>query len=124
MSTILEGREILIVEDQPLIAMDVSEALESAGAVVMTSRTLSHALLAVEREGISGAIIDHGLPDGNSEPLCKRLGERGIPFLIYSGYKDGGGGPCGRAPHVDKPATDVQIVNAMVELIFQKHTAR
>ena len=119
MSTILAGRGILLVEDQPLIAIDVADALESAGAVVLTASTLNHAMLAVERDGIAGAIIDHGLPDGNSDMLRKRLHERGIPFLIYSGSDDASG-PRGHAPHIQKPADPSRLVSAMAELLHQK----
>ena len=41
----------------------------------------------VEHDGLSGAILDHSLGDGNSSLLYARLKERGIPFLIYSGLE-------------------------------------
>jgi CheY-like chemotaxis protein len=122
--TTLAGRGILVVEDQPLIAGDIAEALERAGAVVTTASTVTQALLAVDREGISAAIVDHALPDGSSEPVCKRLGERGIPFLIYSGFEDLASGSCEGAPHVGKPASQLGLVSAMVELLFLNRAAR
>ena len=47
--------------------------------------TLKEALVLVEHDGLSLAILDHALGDGDSTRLCERLRERGIPFLIYSG---------------------------------------
>ena len=41
----LQGRSILIVEDEAIIAMDLTMALESAGAEVTSTGTLKHALL-------------------------------------------------------------------------------
>ncbi len=36
----IRGREILVVEDEPFIALDISEALETAGASVVVTNTL------------------------------------------------------------------------------------
>ena len=93
----LEGRSILIVEDEPLIVMDITQAFEATGAALTTTNTLKHALILVEHDGLSGAILDHALGDGDSSQLCARLKERGIPFMIYSGFDTVGGAvraPC------------------------------
>src|SRR4029078_528355 len=99
----LDGRSILIVEDEPLIVMDITQAFEGSGAALTTTNTLRHALILFERDGLSGAILDHSLGDGNSSLLCKRLKERGIPFMIYSGY-DTVEGPCKEELHISKHA--------------------
>ena len=111
----LEGRTILIVEDEAIIVMDLTMALEDAGAEVTSTHTLKHALLLVEHDGLSAAILDHGLKDGDSSLLSRRLKERGIPFLIYSGYtaeavKQG-------VPYVSKPASHEVLVAAVEDLI-------
>ena len=113
----LEGRSILVVEDQPLIALDITQELEAAGAGVTTTNTLKHALLLVEHDGLCGAILDHALGDGDSSLLCSRLTERGIPFLIYSGHTTVGGA-CKDALHISKPAADGALVAAMEGLIL------
>jgi DNA-binding response OmpR family regulator len=112
----LEGRSILIVEDEPLIVMDITQAFEATGAALTTTNTLKHALLLVEHDGLAGAILDHALGDGNSSLLCQRLKERGIPFIIYSGYNTVEG-PCKDALHISKPAADGALVAAMEGLI-------
>ena len=115
----LAGRAILVVEDQPLIALDITQALEAAGAAVTTTNTLKHALILVEHDGLCGAILDHALGDGDSSLLCRRLTERGIPFLIYSGY-DRVEGACNGALHLSKPATHWALVSAMEGLIRER----
>jgi ActR/RegA family two-component response regulator len=65
----LQGRSILIVEDEPLIVMDITQALEGAGASVTTTNTLKHALLLVEHDGLSAAILDHSLGNDKSTLL-------------------------------------------------------
>jgi DNA-binding response OmpR family regulator len=112
----LQGRSILIVEDEPLIVMDITQALESAGAAVTSTNTLKHALLLVEHDGLSAAILDHALGKDKSTLLYKRLAERGIPFLIHSGYPKVEGAPEG-ALHVSKPSTPEAMVEAVEGLI-------
>ena len=82
----LRGRSILVVENELLIAMDIAQALESAGANATMTTTVRHALILIEHDGLAGAIMDHGLTDGDSTQVCARLKERGIPYLSYSGY--------------------------------------
>ena len=112
----LTGCSILIVEDEPLIVMDIAQALEETGAELTTTTTLRHALLLVEHDGLSAAILDHSLDDGNSSLLYARLRERGIPFLIYSGWERVEGA-CKGAPHINKPATKQVLLAAVEDLI-------
>ena len=113
----LEGRSILIVEDQPLVVMDITQEFEPTGAALTTTNTLKHALILVEHDGLSGAILDHALPDGDSSQLCARLKERGIPFMMYSGFNTVGGA-CAGALHIAKPAAEGALVAAMEKLIL------
>jgi DNA-binding response OmpR family regulator len=96
--------------------MDIAMAFEDCGAHITSTNTLKHAVLLVEHDGLSGATLDHALPDGDSSILCARLKERGVPFMIYSGFEKVEGA-CAGAPHLSKPATPEMIVAAMVELI-------
>ena len=97
----LEGANILIVEDEPLIALDIATAL-----------------VLVEHDGLSAAILDHVLHDGDSGYLCQRLTDRKIPFLIYSGLGDIEG-PCGDAPHIAKPDNMNCLVAMTAQLLQQ-----
>ena len=72
----LRGRSILVVEDELLIAMDIVAALENAGANATMTTTVRHALILVEHDGLSGAIMDHALSDGESTALCAQLNVR------------------------------------------------
>jgi DNA-binding response OmpR family regulator len=112
----LDGRSILIVEDEPLIVMDITQQFEATGAALTTTNTLRHALILVEHDGLSGAILDHSLGDGNSSLLCARLTELGIPYLIYSGHTPVEGA-CKDALHVGKPAAPGELVAAMEGII-------
>ena len=114
----LKGRSILIVEDEPLIVMDITRAFEHTGAELTTTNTLRHALLLVQHDGLSGAILDHALPDGDCSVLYTRLQERGIPFIIYSGYrKDELEVPLQGVPYLAKPANPAILVEMMLGLL-------
>ena len=77
--TFLAGRQILIVEDEPLIALNLMRAFEEVGAVPLSAETLADAKVLVERDGLSGAVLDFGLGDGHADMICHRLDERRIP---------------------------------------------
>ena len=103
---------ILVVENELLIAMDIVRALEDAGANATMTTTARHALLLIEHDGLAGAIMDHGLSDGDSTNVCARLQERGIPYVSYSGYEPVKGAS-GDAPHIMKPESMDVLMSAM-----------
>lgn len=112
----LAGRVILVVEDDPIIGMDVVQGLEAAGASVSKARSLCDALTKVECPNLSAAVLDHMLNDGDASQICDRLDERNIPFVIYSGY-DHVEGPCSEGEHVRKPVRPEVLVAAVVDLL-------
>ena len=112
----LNGRTILVVEDEPLIAIDIAEAFQKAGAQVTTTTTLRQAMILVEHDGLAVAILDHALNDGDSSALYLRLKERDIPFVIYSGFPEVSDVAAG-APLVQKPAK-ADVLIATVEALL------
>ena len=118
MSIMLQGRAILIVEDEPLIAMEVVRAFESAGARVLKTSTLHQALVFLEDAdaNLSAAVLDHGLKDGDSSKLCERLKELDIPFVLHSGYSDVEGA-CRDAVFVAKPENPSVLVAIIGDLL-------
>jgi DNA-binding response OmpR family regulator len=112
----LRGRSVLVVENEVLIAMDIVQALESAGANATMTTTVRHALILAEHDGLSAAIMDHALSDGDSTKLCARLKERGIPYLSYSGYEPVEGASKD-APHIMKPVSMDTLLSAMEGLL-------
>jgi len=118
----LAGRSILVVEDNPIIAMDVVQSLQDAGASVSKARTLSDALHKVECPTLSAAVLDHALDGGDASKICERLDQRSIPYVIYSGY-DVVEGPCSEGEHVRKPVPPPVLVEAVVNLL-SKQAAR
>jgi CheY-like chemotaxis protein len=117
----LAGRSILVVEDEPIIAMDVAQCLQAAGARVTAARSLKDALCKVEAPDLSAAVLDHGLHDGDASQVCARLEQRNIPFVVYSGYTYVQG-PCSEGKHVTKPVPPGALVHAVVDVLFRRGT--
>jgi DNA-binding response OmpR family regulator len=84
----LEGRRILVVEDEFLIAMEVEDILRALGAeVVGPFGRLEPALGAVLKEDIHGAVLDVRLDGETSEEIAAVLVSRGVPVLLTTGYE-------------------------------------
>ena len=107
------GRSILIVEDEPIIAFDISQTFEDAGATTITASTMEAALRLVEKDGLSAAVLDFG---HDAHALCARLRERSIPFVLHSGSGHVDDSCCGGVI-VPKPAATFTLVAAVAELL-------
>ena len=82
-----DKRSILIVEDEPLIAMMLEDFLETLGHdVVGTCESVDEAIARIDAGGFDLAIIDVQLKDGKQVwPVADRLAEGGTPFVIATG---------------------------------------
>jgi DNA-binding response OmpR family regulator len=112
----LRGLSILVVENELLIAMDICSALESAGANATMTTTARHAMILADHDGLAGAIMDHGLTDGDSIAVCARLKKRGIPYISYSGYTSVAGADPD-APFISKPVDMNVLMSALEDLL-------
>ncbi|MFM9849407.1 MAG: response regulator [Hyphomicrobiaceae bacterium] len=80
---VLKGSRVLVVEDDPFIALDVAANLESEGATVVGPAYDLAAALA-EDAGLSAAVLDLRLEPEDTLPVAARLAERGMPFLLQT----------------------------------------
>jgi len=80
-------RSILIVEDEPLIAMMLEDFLDALGHRVAAScDNVADALSQVESGGFDIAILDVRLRDGEqSWPVADALADAGKPFVFATG---------------------------------------
>jgi DNA-binding response OmpR family regulator len=82
----LRGVKVLIVEDDPLLLMDVESTLAEAGAeVVGCCQTVDEALRHADPVDFAVAVLDFRLGDETASPIARRLEERGVPFVFYTG---------------------------------------
>ena len=82
----LKGARILVVEDEPLLLMELETILLEAGAdVVGLCRSVGEALPLVDRGGFDVAVLDFGLGSETAAPIAERLRANATPFCFYTG---------------------------------------
>jgi CheY-like chemotaxis protein len=114
--------QILILEDEGLIALDLESIVRSLGFKVLGPLgSLDAALRMVEEEQIDGAVLDIHLNDhSTSYPVAAALESRRIPFMFVTAVDKGGVAPLfPDAAVVRKPFSYEQIQTA-VKLMMAK----
>ena len=114
----LAGRSILVVEDEPVIALQLESQLNAAGARVYSAGRLRDALHMAEHPALSAAVLDFRLGGDDSAAVCRRLVDLGIPFMFYTGCSDADAfrhWPA--APVVSKPVEGRVLIDAVARLL-------
>jgi DNA-binding response OmpR family regulator len=115
-STDLSRRVILVVEDEPVIALDVKAALERAGATVVW-KSVRCAAATAEQQIFSAAILDLRPGSNDHRPIARELRKRSIPFLFYSTHQPEDVTTLRGAPVILKPARADDIVKSVALLL-------
>ena len=110
---------ILIVEDEPLIAMMLEDFLDSLGHKVHTTcESVSEAVKAVDSGGFELAILDVNLKGENVWPVATRLREKNVPFILATGgHVDPPPAEFNSVPVIEKPYT-IDRVNPAINAAF------
>lgn len=113
-----QRKRILIVEDEPLVAMLIEDMMESLGfEVVGPALRFDEALGLVESEALDAAILDVNLGDRRSYPIAERLEAKGVPFAFATGYGSAGIEWNGTAPVIRKPFERQAVRSALGNLL-------
>ena len=124
----LQGKRILVVEDQALIALDLQATLEEDGAVVVGPfHGLGAAMHAASAElALDAAVLDVDLGQEDVFPLADYLAEHGVPFVFHTGHAE-----IERlhrryehVPVIAKPAPPSEVIGRLVSTITAAKTAR
>jgi len=87
----LDGRRVLVVEDEPLVALEIETELAEAGAMVVgPAGTLDAAARLIATEALDAALLDANLAGKPVDSLAAALDARGVPFAFASGYGPSG----------------------------------
>lgn len=122
----LPAAKILILEDEPLVLLDVEDALAEAGARnLFPFSSLEDAMLFLENETPDAAIVDlmiRGLP---SRELIAVLKERDVPILLHSALAPDAENDAEaifmNLPWLGKPAEPVALAAALQKAYEMKH---
>ena len=110
---------VLIVEDDPVIALEAEAALSEAGfEIAGLANSVERGLAAIHAGHCDVVVLDANLRGESVEPLTSLLQRRGTPFFFISGY--------GRvhlpaafldAALVSKPFTRDELTRAVREML-------
>ena len=114
------GGTLLIVEDEPLLAMQLSQSLRDfgwnvlgvAGSIEDANRILA------DQARPDAAILDVDLGGSPVFPLARARRRTGVPFIFCTGYEDlEYSSEFSNCTAVRKPATVLQIVRALRDVV-------
>ncbi|MHA3977183.1 HWE histidine kinase domain-containing protein [Halovulum sp. GXIMD14794] len=81
------GARVLVVEDDPIIGMDLADSLDELGFHVQSvERTVASAVAAIEADAPDVAVIDIHLGKELSAPVAEALTAQGVPYVVMTGY--------------------------------------
>ena len=84
----MRGLRILLVEDDPLIRLDLETSLVEFGAIVTAASNVASAFAALAIAMPDFAVLDFELGAETSEPVAEVAQARNVPFLYLSGYSE------------------------------------
>lgn len=107
---------ILIVEDDPMVAESLGEVIGDLGHQVTTTGMLADAVEMAGEAQIDLALLDINVVGGETTPVAKALDARGIQFVVMSGDAARPSG-YGTAPVLQKPFRTSSLVLLLNELL-------
>jgi DNA-binding NtrC family response regulator len=123
-SDVLDGKRILVVEDEYILADDLAMALREAGAsTVGPVASVGEAVNALRKGDVHGAIIDMNLRGEMAGDLAQRLKRERVPCVIVSGYSEKALPEAVRdLPRLEKPISNDRVVRALKTEIERART--
>ena len=108
--------KVLIVEDDPLIALDLEDTFSRAGyRVTGMAHSVDDGLALIESDPPEAATLDYQLGRETSEAIAEALDRRAIPYCFISGRGDLIG--TDEHPILSKPAASGTILRTVETLL-------
>jgi CheY-like chemotaxis protein len=118
MTNALQGRRILVIEDESLVAMLLETILDDMGcAVVGPESNIDDGLVTATSEAsLDAALLDVNVAGREVFPVAEALRARGVPFVFSTGYGEAGLPEHWRGnPTIQKPFTEGAIRDALMK---------
>jgi CheY-like chemotaxis protein len=118
--------DVLIVEDDPIIALDLEDTILGFGVkTIRSAATVGRALEMIAERAPDFALLDVGLVREKSFAIAERLKALKIPFVFVTGYGADVGLPAGFAdmPRLPKPYSREEL-KALLKRPVDGRTAR
>jgi len=115
-------KRVLVVEDEPLIAMELEEILAEAGfSVVGPVGTVQSALNLIGSEAVDVALLDANLGGAPVDEIAASLTRKRIPFAFATGHgRDGLPRSFAAAPLVGKPFNAELVLSTVARMLDRK----
>ena len=111
-------RNLLVVEDEPLIAMLLQDELEALGVhVIGPVSNLKSALRLAQMPNLDGALLDRNINGTFADEVADTLHNRQIPFVFVSAYERPGGLKHRDVPVLHKPFGKIEFRLALLALL-------
>ena len=123
----LKGAQILVLDDEWLVAEQHTHSLLGAGAeVVGPYHTLVDARRAIEDRRIDFAVLDYNIDGQSVDDLIVELDSRNIPLLVVSGYGSDLdlSNERGEMSFLAKPVSPVAMLGRVAELMKHNGDSR
>ena len=89
MGDVGNNKRILIIEDEPAIAENISFAVETENMVPLRAATAGEGWDLLHTESIDLVVLDVGLPDENGFDFCRRLRKQSdVPIIFLTARKE------------------------------------
>ena len=117
----LKGKRILLIEDEPLVSMDMESSLTAAGCeIIGPAGTLEDAKLLVEDANYDAALVDANLAGYPVDELATALTQKNCPFAFVTGYgREALPSGFREAVMLGKPFSQDQLLT-VVEMLFYR----
>ncbi len=113
--SLLSGLNVLIIEDEHIVALDLDDQLQKMGAcLTFICASVAGAKLQLKSQRYDLAILDIKLSDGSGLSLLPILASMAIPVVITSGYPVM---DIAKIPFVQKPYTAAILAGAIQQLL-------
>ena len=121
----LRNLRILVVEDEPLVSMELVDALEEADSfVVGPARSVQEAIDLAHTRNLDAAVLDIELRGEPIYPAADLLIARGVPFIFTTGHDlDVIPTRFGDIPFVSKPTPADEVLLALANRIVRPRPA-
>jgi DNA-binding response OmpR family regulator len=108
----MRSRKILVVEDDPLIGLDLCDMVADGGYVPEGPlATVAAALERIADTEVDAALLDVRLGNELVTPIADALARNRVPFVFLTGYaKRDVPTPYGDRPVIEKPCTPAQLI--------------
>ena len=120
MTNALQGRRVLVIEDESLVAMLLETILDDMGcSVIGPESNIDDGLRSAMGEAsLDAALLDVNVAGREVFPVAEALRARGVPFVFSTGYGEAGLPEHWRGhPTIQKPFTEIAIRDALMKVM-------